>query len=200
MKLSQIYTEQKKLREIYGSDLKRFKKSLKFMPAAKQKHSFRVANMAAKAGLGREHVDAAILHDYIERGGDVAQLPKLGLSNHALHVIKILSLEEKTPGADDTAVVLDHIRSMLNDPEIDERTKNIAIVIKASDRLDNLRRRIRSGKLVEKYWGASVKLLKMLFDNYGGDHESIKYLKNKFNKVSSTVAAHGFDAKIPNYK
>lgn len=202
MKLYQIYVEQKGLlKALYKPQrLRKLQKSLAFMPSAKQKHSIRVGSMAAKTGLDRDHVDAAILHDYIERGGNPSKLSKLNISEKALQIIRLLSVEEKAPGADDTATVNDHIRTVLDDPNIDEHTKDVAIVIKASDRLDNLRRRLRAGKLKKDYWRASVELLEMLFSRYHGDSNNLRYLRRKFNKVQNTVAAHGTDVKIAGYK
>ncbi len=59
---------------------KQLKNSLGFMPGKKVKHSLRVGATVADAGLSPDDVEAAILHDYIERGGDPNRLIRLGLS------------------------------------------------------------------------------------------------------------------------
>lgn len=182
--------------ELYGPEgVRQFQQALSFMPKDKVFHSLRVGGTARKLGLDKEQVAAAILHDYIERGGDLAALSALkhlGVSDHAIRVIRLLSVEEKTPGADDNQVVYDHIRKMLNDPGIDDTTKNICIIIKCSDRLDNLRKRVRRGELTDGYYQASLRLLNLLMKNYQGDNKWVSYIHTKLAQIEEIVEAYGY--------
>ena len=159
------------------------KDALAFMPKKKVQHSLRVGATAAKAGLPNEDVEAAILHDYIERGGDLSQLDRLKLNPKTLRIIRMLSLTEKTPGADDTADVQRHIEEMLHDPSLDQHDKNIAIIVKCADRIDNLKKRLREKKLTPDYRSASLKLFNTLTTTYRGDHRVLSHVKQKIAKV-----------------
>lgn len=191
------------IEELYGLDgVKTFQNALSFMPKDKVFHSLRVGGTAHKLGLSKESVSAAILHDYIERGGDLSLLSKLshlGVSDHAIRVIKLLSVEEKTPGADDNQVVYDHIKKMLGDPDIDNDTKDICIIIKCSDRLDNLRKRVRRGELTPEYYDASLKLLNMLMKRYRGDNKWSSYINTKLGQIEEIVEAFGYSQKVKSY-
>lgn len=188
------------IQAMYDSDmLKKLRGSLAFMPKDKIKHSFRVGSNAAQSGLNKEHVTVAILHDYIERGGDLTLLKDLDLTPHAIQIIKMLSIEEKTPGADDNEIVYEHIKEMLNDKEIDDDTKDIAIIIKCSDRLDNLRKRIRRGYLDQHYMNASFKLLNLLISNYKGNRGTLNHIHQKMKDVSNAVEDHGFNKPVKTY-
>lgn len=159
------------------------KQSLSFMPAKKVKHSLRVGDTAAAAGLHNHGVEAAILHDYIERGGDLSVLDRLGLHPQAMRVIQILSIDEKTPGLDDTADVQHHVEQALNNPNIDQHDKDVAIIVKCSDRIDNLKKRIKKGKLSPKYKAASIKLFNTLISSYRGNPKHIRHIKAKIDKL-----------------
>lgn len=172
------------LKPLLGNDrYRQLKKSLKFMPGKKVKHSMRVGETAAKAGLDREGVEAAIMHDYIERGGDLGVLSKLQLSPRAMRIINMLSISEKTPGMDDTSEVQHHVEQMLNDQNISEHDKNIAIIVKCSDRIDNLTKRIKANKLNDGYKTASIKLLNTLLNSYTGDPSLTQHIKKKIGKM-----------------
>lgn len=172
------------LSKLSGKDrVHSLKSALQFMPKKKVQHSLRVGATAAKAGLPGEGVEAAVLHDYIERGGDMSKLEKLRLHPKTLRIIQMLSLTEKTPGADDTAVVQHHIEQMLSDPSLDQHDKDIAIIVKCADRIDNLKKRIREKKLTPEYRTASMRLFNTLTSAYRGDHSIISHVKQKIAKV-----------------
>ncbi len=162
---------------------KQLKKSLAFMPGKKVKHSMRVGATAAKAGLSPEDVEAAILHDYIERGGDVGLLDKLQISNRARRVIDMLSITEKTPGADDTAEVQHHIEQMIADRSLPEHDKNIAIIVKCADRIDNVKKRVRENRLTPEYKAASAKLFNTLIGGYTGERELMTHIDRKIGRL-----------------
>jgi (p)ppGpp synthase/HD superfamily hydrolase len=178
------------LRPLYGKKkLKQFRNVLSFMPQHKVDHSLRVGATAAKSGLNQEEVLVAILHDYIERGGELSELNNLGVSPRTIKIMKMLSIGEKTPGADDTTEVQHHIEEMLNDNSIDEHDKNVAIIVKCADRIDNLKKRIKKRKLSNGYAAASTKLLNTLLASYTGDPELLLHIKNKINKLGIELLA-----------
>lgn len=172
------------LKPMYGKRrVKQFKNALSFMPAQKVKHSLRVGATAAKSGLGTEEVEAAILHDYIERGGDMNDLSELRISQRALRIIKMLSISEKTPGMDDTQEVQHHIEQMLRDPELPQHDKDVAIIVKCADRIDNLKKRIKRDKLNPAYAAASQKLFSTLLSSYQGDPNLLIHVKRQIGKL-----------------
>lgn len=162
---------------------KELKSSLGFMPGKKVKHSMRVGATAAKAGLDPEGIEAAILHDYIERGGDMGALKNLQISPRAMRVIQMLSISEKTPGMDDTQEVQHHVEQMLRDPNIDPHEKDIAIIVKCSDRIDNVTKRIKAQKLNPQYAAASRLLFQTLLGSYKGDPSLLQHIKKKIGKL-----------------
>jgi hypothetical protein len=180
-----------KLRKVYSGDesrLKTLKKTISsVMPKEKVQHSFRVGTTAAKAGLDSTYVDAAVLHDYLERGGDPKVLEKLGLSDSALSIIKLLSIDEKNPGMDDNEAVYQHVLQMLRSNE-PQRVKDIAIIIKCSDRLDNLRKRVKRSNLTSDYYKKSMKLLNLLMGYFRGPSNWIKFIRNKLTNLNSKIA------------
>ncbi len=173
------------LKPLLGNNrYQQLKQSLAFMPGKKVKHSLRVGATAAKAGLPPEDVEAAIMHDYIERGGDLGILNRLQLSPRAMRIIKMLSVSEKESGVDDTVEVGHHVEQMLNDKTIPQHEKDVAIIVKCSDRIDNLAKRIKAGKLKPSYKAASIKLLNMLLGSYQGDQELVRHIKKKIGKLN----------------
>jgi (p)ppGpp synthase/HD superfamily hydrolase len=164
-----------------------FKAALSFMPPKKVDHSLRVGRTVSKAGLDDDAVHAAILHDYIERGGDLNQLQNLGISNKTMRIIQMLSVDEKTPGLDDNEVVYQHMLHALDDLDTDLESKNIAIVVKASDRLDNLGKRVLANKLTPAYYMASRRLFDLLFSRYTGNRDVLAHIKKKLSKLERQV-------------
>jgi (p)ppGpp synthase/HD superfamily hydrolase len=173
------------LKPLYGKGrLKQYKNALSFMPAKKVQHSLRVGATVAKSGLGPDEVEAAILHDYIERGGDLSKLAEINVSPRAIRIITMLSIQEKKPGMDDTQEVQHHIEEMLDDPNIDPHDKNVAIIVKCADRIDNLRKRIREKRLEPAYAAASEMLFKTLLGAYTGDPSLTAHVRKKINKLT----------------
>jgi hypothetical protein len=76
----------------------------------------------------------------------------------------------------------------LDDLDIDLETKNIAIVVKASDRLDNLTKRVKAGNLNPGYYMASRRLLQLLFSRYTGDRDVLAHIKKKLAKLERQIA------------
>lgn len=174
--------------------VKSFRNAMSFMPNHKVKHSLRVGTTVSKAGLDDDAVHAAILHDYIERGGDVSKLQELGISNQAMRIIQMLSVEDKTLGIEDNEQVYHHMLKILDDLSIDLDTKNIAIIVKASDRLDNIGKRIKTNSLSPAYYMASRRLFDLLFSRYTGNRDVLAHVKNKLAKLHRRINVGKFKA------
>lgn len=185
MRLSQILEgSMDTLKPLYGPQrLRQFKNVLGFMPQKKVKHSLRVGATAARSGLSPDEVEAAILHDYIERGGNLEHLDELNISPRTIRIMKMLSLDEKTPGLDDTEQVQQHIEQMLRDQSLDQHEKNVAIIVKCADRIDNLAKRMKADNLTQHYAWASNKLFQTLLSGYTGDPALISHVKKKISKM-----------------
>jgi len=155
---------------------------LSVMPKSKRKHSRRVAKSLKKAGAGQIGVYAGLLHDYIENGGDILSLSlhieDLGLPDRVVDVVHALSNDEKDAELHPNQP-LAHLRLILSNVD-DEQLKNIIILAKLSDRLDNLTKRANRGKIGRKYRLKSFELIEWLRSNYTG--------KNKpFNRLIKAI-------------
>lgn len=166
----------------YGKILQSVKPLLRDMPPAKRKHSERVAKNLKKIGVKKTGVYAALLHDYLERGGTIKKLnkhiTKLGLPNEILQIVISLSQDEELDGVNNAP--LHHMQSIMNNIA-DEDLKNMIILCKMSDRLDNLNKRAKTGKVSKNYRAKSVELIDYLVDNYTGDEKLLKNILNGFN-------------------
>jgi hypothetical protein len=168
------------------------------MPQGKVKHSARVArtvfNAVADAqdqklvNKGRfadldSHkwtaVMAAIFHDYLERGGDHSVLNQLNLSPDSISVINALTSDK---GEEDP---LTHMQEVL--PQLNQKLRNIVILIKLSDRIDNLRRRMGAGGIGWKYLAKSSSLMNYLFRAYSGDPSNLESLKRHIKKYGIKI-------------
>jgi predicted HD phosphohydrolase len=184
-----ISMQENHLHDRFGKKtVNRFRDALSFMPQSKIDHSLRVGKTVSKSGLDDDAVHAAILHDYIERGGDVFKLKDLGISDQAMRVIQMLSVDEKNSGVEDNMQVYDHMQQVLDDLSIDLHSKNIAIIIKASDRMDNLQKRIKAHKLSSSYYLASKRLFSLLFSRYTGEKSILNHISNKLRKLEKEIS------------
>jgi (p)ppGpp synthase/HD superfamily hydrolase len=163
---------------------------LSTMSKSKIKHSKRVAKSLSKAGAGKISVYAGLLHDYLERGGDVYALSQhideIGLPREIVDVVRALSNDEKDVNIDSYNKPLEHLKSVLNSVE-DEELRNIIILAKLSDRLDNLIKRSKRGKIGRRYRDRSFELIEWLQDNYTGKKKPIKRLLNAISEILPAV-------------
>lgn len=175
------------------------------MPKGKIRHAKRVEQRVKKM-FGRTNAKkdaqlAALFHDYIERGGDINTAKrKFKLSDKVTNIIGHLSDPEKMNVGDiANNAPLAHMRMILEDPSILPEEKQIVILVKIADRLDNLTRRISWAKRglpedalvnIGKYRRASAELLDYLFNfyfmNYGKDN-SIKKAFNQYRDVDAQL-------------
>jgi len=158
------------------------------MPKGKVQHSLRVGSSAARIGLDAHTVNAAILHDFIERGGNLNVLvDHLGLSPKTVAVIRYLSSEEKNVGESGGNEPLEHIRQVLASPTMDADTSNVVILIKIADRLDNLKKRVNAGGVGKGYLQKSKDLITFLFQSYTGDAKPILILRKRLKNLGLSI-------------
>jgi hypothetical protein len=149
------------------------------MGKEKRKHSIGVGQEIAQLGLSPDAQNAAYFHDYVERGGDVRTLiGKLKLSPLSIKIIKMLT---------GTGDPLQHMMKVLYDPDIDDETKNLAILVKIADRINNLDRRTEEGKLTKKYLEKSRELLIELFKWYSGDLSPALTLRKRLRDLGIKI-------------
>lgn len=159
----------------YGKAIRRMSPLLGVMPNRKIRHSERVGKRLHKADVGKAGVYAGLLHDYLERGGDLDTLTRhveeLGLPPKIVQIVKYLSADK----ADSKPI--QHMQEVL--PQIeDDDLRNIVILCKLSDRIDNLKRN-QSGKYRRK----SMELADYLISMYNGDQKPLKSLARKLSRL-----------------
>lgn len=167
--------------EIVGAALaNQYRNALNIMPKSKQKHSIRVTkqvhNLFGNNELDTDQwtaVTAAIFHDFLERGGDHSVLQKLGLSSQTIQVINALTADKNDGDP------LEHLQTVL--PRLDENLRNIVILIKISDRIDNLSR--RSPNVGRNYMERSSTLVNWLFQQYTGEPEYLFILRKRLKQL-----------------
>jgi len=160
------------------------------MSQDKQDHARRVEKRVKFAGGDEEARRAALLHDLIERGGDIETAKRLfNLSDRTVNIVRHLSNMEALEQENTPNVPLAHIQMILNSQEIPDDEKQVVAVIKIADRLDNLMRRILGG-VGKNYSIKSADLLRWVFNfyytNYGKD-KPIKKLYKQYKDVDSQM-------------
>jgi (p)ppGpp synthase/HD superfamily hydrolase len=166
------------------SEVKQIAKDLKrlnIMPKGKLKHSIRVSDRLVDLDVDKDVILGALFHDYIERGGDVDDL---SISEDTKDIVRFLSSFDDTFASSDNEPLehLIHVFGRIDNQEL----KNQLVMIKLSDRVDNLNRR---GKSVSKgYLKKSIALLKFLMSNYTGSVDLGKLLMALNRKLHKKVA------------
>lgn len=159
------------------------------MPRSKRKHSRRVAKSLNKAGAGPVGVYAGLLHDYLENGGDILTLSQhiqdLSLPKQIVDIVDILSSDEHTTedSSNQPLAHLSQVLAQISDPAL----RNIVILAKLSDRLDNLTRRANRGKISKKYKFKSLELIEWLRYNYAGKNKPFNKLIKAINDIIPVV-------------
>jgi hypothetical protein len=133
------------------------------LPNRKVKHSVRVANKVSH--LPPTVQDAALFHDYIERGGSIDDI-KYELQPESIELINLLTNETGES-------VYTHVKKTLESIE-DDQLRNFLILIKIADRRDNYTKRLRKRTLTKKYKTKTKKLLKYLISKYTGSKSHLK--------------------------
>ena len=175
-------------------------KTGKTMPMGKQAHSARVGALTAAASKDPDVLVSALMHDFVERGGDIQQLVDNGILTDAQKdLVDFLSSSDKEVAeyAGDNEP-LDHMKHVFKDMS-DEGIKDKLAMIKAADRVDNLNRRAldpsRKGPLTGK-GSKKMKYLRKsiaLFDELR-KHASDPSIINPILNLLHTDAKRGFAA------
>lgn len=162
---------------------------LSVMPKSKRRHSRRVAKSLKMAGAGRIGIYAGLLHDYLENGGSILSLSRhieeLGLPYQIIDVVNALSNDEKQADIHPNQPLV-HIQQILSNIN-DEELKNIIILAKLSDRLDNLTKRLKGGKIGKKYKIKSYELIDWLINNYTGKGKPLNKLVRAIQNIMPKV-------------
>lgn len=183
MKLSTIYSGL--LSELRFSKARRkVANLLGELPKKKQKHSIRVAKHLHSIGADDASVYAGLTHDYLERGGDAKTLAKhvdkKDLPDEVVPVVHGLSQDEEIDADNEP---LEHIRQTLATTD-DEEQRNIIIITKIADRIDNLRKRLRKdGKIGRKYMSKSLELAEFLVKSFTGRPKLMRRLLRDFSEI-----------------
>jgi 16S rRNA C1402 (ribose-2'-O) methylase RsmI len=133
------------------------------LPKGKVNHSKRVAKKLTH--LPATVQDAALFHDYLERGGSIDDIIDK-LHPESVELINLLTNETGES-------VIKHVKNTLNAVE-NEELRNFLILIKIADRKDNYTKRLRRDTLTKKYKIKTKKLLKYLIASYTGNKKHLK--------------------------
>lgn len=161
---------------------------LKSMPKKKIKHSTNVGKTLHKSNVGKIGIYAGLLHDYLERGGSIETLTNhindLGLPESIINIVQSLSSDEKNITNDNSQQnePLNHLKSVISNIA-DQDIINIIVLVKLSDRIDNLTKRKSEGKIGNNYLRKSIELYNYLKSVYSGENKPFKKLSNKFAAI-----------------
>jgi len=138
------------------------------MPHRKIMHSKRVALLTKKLSNNIDIYNAALYHDFLERGGKENKMRNI-ISFYSYRLVKALTKDSYNKNLyNDT---LEDIK--INFTIYSENFKNDIIIIKLCDRVDNIKQRLKKNKLKKSYLKKSVELIQYLYDNYTGDKQKI---------------------------
>jgi len=152
--------------EASKTDIKTLKKN---MPVEKVKHSKRVANLVRLISKSQDVYNAALYHDFLERGGNIYKLKNI-ITPYSIQLVEFLSYNDN-----DNKISKNKTLDTLKDrfKKIDINTKNDIIEIKICDRIDNLLRKKYLNKLNDKYLLKSQELFDFLISSYDGNKKKL---------------------------
>ena len=158
--------------EASKTDIKILKKN---MPIQKVKHSERVAKLSKSLASAAYVYDAALYHDFLERGGTIEHLKKI-ISSRSIKLVEFLTYydhEIKLSDNKSLDILKDRFKSL------DSKTKNDLIKIKLCDRVDNLIRKKNTNRLDNKYLIKSQELINFLIESYEGEKSLLNFFIQK---------------------
>lgn len=174
--------------EGYKSSVRKLQPIIHDLPASKQKHSKRVAKNLHNIGVGSTGIHAGLTHDYLEAGGNLEKLikylEKCGNSERIIEIVSTLSNDEKQDQDTNDNYPLVHLKSVLSKVS-DNKTKNLVVLVKLSDRLDNLEKRVRKDRLSKNYRRKSIELVRFCQLHYTGSENKINDLVQKIMTILS---------------
>jgi hypothetical protein len=126
-----------------------------------------------------------VLHDYAERGGNLSNVHHQ-LGPHGMSVVNAVSSDKQRIVTGNGP--LEHMKRVLNHPAMTTKLKNDVVLLKTSDRLDNLQRRHANGGIGKGYASKSKELIKHLFHHYSGDPSHLHPLRKKLADLGVHVS------------
>ncbi|CAG7581543.1 MAG: putative hydrolase [uncultured marine phage] len=141
--------------------------AMKELKKAKRDHSKRVADLTKQLSNSEDIYNAAYYHDYLERSGNREKMGEV-LSFYSHTLVILLTNKE---GED----ALHSLKKKLKGSN--KKIKDDTIIIKTCDRIDNLLKRKREGKLTKKYIRKSADLFKYMYNNYSRQKQLKKFIK-----------------------
>ena len=174
-----------------------------YMNKRKVKHSCKVAELTTALTSSEDVYNAALYHDYVERGGTLEELKKVVTPYSYALIMALTKTETDYEEASGKNVTLDVLKSKLL--VIPEHMRHDLIIIKIADRTDNLRKRLKAGDLSKHYLRKSAELIQFLFNAYtGSDKKKVrkfidKHIIEKFPKIRKRVefnAPNGLYEKV----
>jgi len=157
---------------------------LAILPKRKKKHSERVGKTLKDVGAGKIATYAGLLHDYLERGGSLEDLSdhieELGLPRQIVQAVQSLSQDENYGTSNQP---LTHLKRVLKTID-DEDLRNIVIVAKLADRIDNFRRRRNRDELTKLYRKNTDRLIEYLINQYTGKGKPVRKLMRIYSAIA----------------
>lgn len=155
-----ILTFSQFINEAYTSeDIKALNATMK---SRKVKHSCQVAELVTKLTSDEDVYNAALYHDYIERGGDEEYL-RILTSDYTVELVMALTKTDADAEEVETKnATLEILKRRMDD--LPHSMHDDIIMIKICDRIDNLLKRQRREVLNKDYVRKSGQLLQFLYD------------------------------------
>jgi (p)ppGpp synthase/HD superfamily hydrolase len=161
------------------------KQNSKVYSKKKEQHAINVAATVAEVTPTSEQIKSALVHDYVERGGNLDNLLKKGIiCQRTVMIVKALSNVDDHEFDGDNEP-LEHLKQSL--VGLPNDVKNDVITIKIADRLDNLQKRlVIKGDIGNKYKIKSQELLDFLKNEYVGGVIPVE-LQNIIKKIEGLL-------------
>jgi len=140
---------------------------LRKLDKEKRKHSTHVAKRAARIIKNPKVLVGALLHDLMERKPNVFNKYADQIPAEVKDIIEILSVnidDEEIMDEEGFNVPLEHLKEVF--PSLEQEKRNQIIIIKLCDRLDNLKKRIKEGKVSKNYRKKTKELFRYLAAQY----------------------------------
>lgn len=181
LKRKYIQILKKKISSKEVNSIKRMLFHLNILSPRKLRHSLRVSQNVLNYTDELDVILGALFHDYIERGGDIEDLP---IDDDTKDIVEFLTAFDENMDNSESNQVLAHLKSVFENIK-NQELKNKLIFIKISDRLDNIKK--RGDKVSRNYIKKSIELLNFLYDNYVGEDIGIGKTISKLEKMLENV-------------
>jgi hypothetical protein len=184
----------------YSKALKNIFPLLKVMPQYKITHSINVGKNLSRSDVGEVGLYAGFLHDYLERGGTAEELSnhidELGLPPEIIRIVTSLSSDEKNTSEEVYNEPLQHLKRVIAKLE-DQEIIDLIVLIKLSDRIDNLTRKLGDGRISKKYIKKSLEIYRYVRSIYKGETKPFELLCRQFERrLNSAKIAVGLSDEI----